>query len=90
MWFSILPKVTLIHGLGGWRLNGQLPIVETWVLYQRPGSFRILHIILAAPRTALFWTEIIIGIIKIPLFVPQWGNSYVTARDKKYIYLPKQ
>ncbi|TWW54402.1 Integrin alpha-6 VLA-6 [Takifugu flavidus] len=32
--------------------------VMTRVLYQRPGSLRVLRRILAVPRTALFWTEI--------------------------------
>ncbi|XP_051261435.1 sialic acid-binding Ig-like lectin 12 isoform X2 [Dicentrarchus labrax] len=31
--------------------------VTSRVLYQRPGSLRVLRSILAVPRTALFWTE---------------------------------
>ena len=35
-----------------------LRLLQAWVLYQKPGSLRVLHRILAVPRIALFWIEI--------------------------------
>ena len=52
-----------------------VPFLDTWVLYQRPGSLRILRSILTVLRTALFWTEIsdvVLGSVGANL--PVWGG----------------
>ncbi|TWW56342.1 Plexin-A1 [Takifugu flavidus] len=51
----------------------------TQVLYQRPGSLRVMNRILTVPRTALFWTEIsdvVPGICWNHLLSPWYFSSF--------------